>query len=56
MTAAPLFMALGRFGLSFGKYPALQKYYDMVKERPSVVSSFAPGWREEPDKDWLGDI
>ena len=54
--AVPTFMALARFGLSYDKHPALKKYYDTVKERPSVVSGIPPHWKEDPDKTWLADI
>ena len=49
-------MNLVRFGLSYDKYPALKKYYESVKDRPSVASSVPPHWKEDPDKDWLAGI
>ena len=54
--AAPTFMSLVRFGLSYGKYPTLQKYYNMLKERPSVMSGMPPHWKEDPDKTWLAHV
>ena len=56
LCAVPTFMSLVRFGLSYDKYPALKKYYDAMKERPSVVSGIPPHWKEEPNKDWLADV
>ncbi|KAM9495527.1 glutathione S-transferase A-like [Clarias gariepinus] len=44
----PILAFLPRFGLSKERYPNLMAYYEMVKERPSVKSSWPPHWVEKP--------
>ncbi|XP_034455653.1 glutathione S-transferase A-like isoform X2 [Hippoglossus hippoglossus] len=33
-----------RFGLSVGRYPKLAKYYSLLKDRPSIKTSWPPHW------------
>ncbi|XP_051811642.1 glutathione S-transferase A-like isoform X3 [Acanthochromis polyacanthus] len=48
---------LFRFGLSAERYPKLGEYYALVKERPSVKTSWPPHWLENPKgNDTLKDI
>ncbi|XP_030644277.1 glutathione S-transferase A [Chanos chanos] len=37
-----------RLGLSHEKYPKLAKYYNLMKERPSVKATWPPHWLENP--------
>ncbi|XP_060949031.1 glutathione S-transferase A-like [Limanda limanda] len=33
-----------RFGLSVGRFPKLAKYYSLLKDRPSIKTSWPPHW------------
>ncbi|MGH0175439.1 UNVERIFIED_CONTAM: hypothetical protein FKN15_070359 [Acipenser sinensis] len=37
-----------RFGLSQEKFPKLEEYHNLVKERSSVQASWPPHWKETP--------
>ncbi|XP_069555664.1 glutathione S-transferase A-like [Brachyistius frenatus] len=37
-----------RFGLSAGRYPKLAKYYSLLKDRPSIKTSWPPHWTPSP--------
>ncbi|KAM3858066.1 glutathione S-transferase A-like [Diretmus argenteus] len=37
-----------RFGLSVGRYPKLATYYSLLKNRPSIKTSWPPHWVESP--------
>ncbi|XP_017340785.1 glutathione S-transferase rho [Ictalurus punctatus] len=43
----PVFAFLPRFGLSKERYPNLMEYYERVKERPSIKSTWPPHWLEK---------
>ena len=51
-------MTMVRFGISYDKYPGLRQYYLMLSERPSVVDSTPPHWKEDPagTKEWLANV
>ncbi|GCB78183.1 hypothetical protein scyTo_0015781 [Scyliorhinus torazame] len=45
------------FGLSSDKYPKLMEYYNRLKERPSIQTSWPPHWKESPPTmDVLKDV
>ncbi|KAI8520088.1 hypothetical protein Bbelb_033450 [Branchiostoma belcheri] len=52
----PFFASLVRMGFNMSRYPHLAKYYDLVKDRPSVQASYPPHWKDTPNKDTLKDI
>ncbi|TKS88919.1 Glutathione S-transferase A [Collichthys lucidus] len=57
VTVFPTVATLFRFGLSAEKYPKLGEYYALLKERPSVKSSWPPHWLENPKgQDTLKDM
>ncbi|KAI1902528.1 hypothetical protein AGOR_G00045680 [Albula goreensis] len=37
-----------RFGLSKDRYPQLDQYYTLLKDRPSIKASWPPHWQENP--------
>lgn len=46
-----------RYGLSEKNYPRLAKYYGLLKERPSIKTSWPPNWTEPPaTHDLLKDL
>ncbi|XP_060948419.1 glutathione S-transferase A [Limanda limanda] len=48
---------LFRFGLTEERYPKLTAYYNSLKERPSIKSSWPPTWLESPQgQDMLKDV
>ncbi|XP_067666036.1 glutathione S-transferase A-like [Haliotis asinina] len=43
------YVAFGvRLGLNLAKYPAISAYYDKVKDRPSVKTTWPPHWADGP--------
>ncbi|KAM9384025.1 glutathione S-transferase A-like [Pholidichthys leucotaenia] len=56
----PSVAILYRFGLCEKRYPNLAKYYNCLKERPSIKASWPPKWDEDikggPPRDLLKDI
>ncbi|XP_035679374.1 glutathione S-transferase A-like isoform X3 [Branchiostoma floridae] len=52
----PYVATLVRMGFNLSRYPHLAKYYDLVKDRPSVKASWPPHWKDTPNKDVLKDI
>ncbi|XP_078607001.1 glutathione S-transferase A-like [Branchiostoma floridae x Branchiostoma japonicum] len=54
--AFPFIATLVRMGFNMSRYPHLAKYYDLVKDRPSVKASWPPHWKDTPNKDVLKDI
>ncbi|XP_034560962.1 glutathione S-transferase A-like [Notolabrus celidotus] len=38
-----------RFGLSFERYPILTKYYNLLKDRPSIKATWPPRWTDSPN-------
>lgn len=49
----PSVMFLTRFGMTFKDYPNLKRYYNMAKDRPSVVRTMPPHWRESQGPNFL---
>ncbi|XP_078607005.1 glutathione S-transferase A-like [Branchiostoma floridae x Branchiostoma japonicum] len=49
----PFIATLVRMGFNMSRYPHLAKYYDLVKDRPSVKASWPPLWKDTPNKDFL---
>uniref|UniRef100_A0A3Q1G4L6 Glutathione S-transferase rho n=1 Tax=Acanthochromis polyacanthus TaxID=80966 RepID=A0A3Q1G4L6_9TELE len=47
---------LFRLGLSSERYPALAKYYNSLKDRPSIKASWPPHWHEPPELDVMKTI
>ncbi|XP_067666029.1 glutathione S-transferase A-like isoform X2 [Haliotis asinina] len=46
-----------RYGLDIGKYPAMEAYYNKVKDRPSVKTTWPPHWANgQGDSTVLGSI
>ncbi|XP_046546345.1 glutathione S-transferase A-like [Haliotis rubra] len=46
-----------RYGLDIGKYPAMEAYYNKVKDRPSVKTTWPPHWANgQGDSSVLGSI
>ncbi|XP_046376800.2 glutathione S-transferase A-like [Haliotis rufescens] len=46
-----------RYGLDIEKYPAMQAYYNKVKDRPSVKTTWPPHWTNgQGDSSVLGSI
>ncbi|XP_067666035.1 glutathione S-transferase A-like [Haliotis asinina] len=46
-----------RYGLDIGKYPAMEAYYNKVKDRPSVKTTWPPHWANgQSDSSVLGSI
>ncbi|XP_026886788.2 glutathione S-transferase rho [Electrophorus electricus] len=53
----PVIAFFSRFGLSEERYPRLMAYYQMVKDRPSIISTWPPHWLENPQgQDMLKDL
>ncbi|XP_040045698.2 glutathione S-transferase A [Gasterosteus aculeatus] len=46
----PSIAYLYRFQLSEDRYPKLAAYYNSLKERPSIKTSWPPTWLETPDE------
>lgn len=47
-----------RFGFKLSAYAELNKYYDSLKDRPSIKSSWPPHWKESelaPEKQVLSE-
>ncbi|XP_035613508.1 glutathione S-transferase A-like [Oncorhynchus keta] len=45
-----------RSGLSAESYPKLRAYYSMMKDRPSVKTTWPPHWLEDQEKPQWGDF
>ncbi|XP_030644276.1 glutathione S-transferase A [Chanos chanos] len=53
----PLIAIILRFGLSQEKHPSLTRYYNQVKDRPSVKATWPPHWvNNPPGMDMLKDL
>ncbi|XP_051811648.1 glutathione S-transferase A isoform X1 [Acanthochromis polyacanthus] len=52
----PVIAVIFRFGLSSERYPALAKYYNSLKDRPSIKASWPPHWHEPPELDVMKTI
>ncbi|XP_008330279.1 glutathione S-transferase rho isoform X2 [Cynoglossus semilaevis] len=53
----PAVAYLFRFGLSEERFPNLAKYYNCLKERPSVKATWPPHWLDNPKgQDTLKDL
>uniref|UniRef100_UPI0037E73296 glutathione S-transferase A-like n=1 Tax=Semicossyphus pulcher TaxID=241346 RepID=UPI0037E73296 len=53
----PSISYLFRFGLCEERYPKLAGYYNCLKERPSIKSTWPPTWLENPQtQDLLKDV
>ncbi|XP_035694142.1 glutathione S-transferase A-like isoform X2 [Branchiostoma floridae] len=52
----PFIAIIVRMGFNLSQYPHLTKYYDLVKDRPSVKASWPPLWKGTPNKDLYKDI
>ena len=54
---APQILSPERYGMTYGDhYPALQRYADALRARPSIAGSFPPHWANTPGKDWLASV
>ncbi|RVE66404.1 hypothetical protein OJAV_G00106920 [Oryzias javanicus] len=49
----PTVALLYRFGLSAGRYPKLDEYHALLKDRPSITASQPPHWLEGPEEELL---
>jgi len=49
-------MFMSRLKMTFKNHPNLKRYYDMVKDRPTVVKTLPPHWKEEEAKDILSSF
>lgn len=57
VTVFPTVAYLFRFGLSAERYPRLEEYHILLKERPSIKASWPPHWLENPKgQDTLKDV
>ncbi|KAF0047683.1 hypothetical protein F2P81_001316 [Scophthalmus maximus] len=57
VTVFPGIAYLFRFGLNEERYPKLTEYYNLLKDRPSIKTSWPPTWLDDPQaKDLLKDI
>ncbi|XP_041810801.1 glutathione S-transferase A-like [Chelmon rostratus] len=45
-----------QYGLSEKRYPKLAAYYNYLKERPSIKSSWPPAWLDTPRQDMMKEI
>ncbi|XP_051811638.1 glutathione S-transferase A-like [Acanthochromis polyacanthus] len=52
----PLIAFLFHFGLSSERYPALAKYYNSLKDRPSIKATWPPYWQKIPEMDTMKPI
>ncbi|KAM9823733.1 glutathione S-transferase A-like [Neosynchiropus ocellatus] len=57
VTTFPSLAYVFRFGLCPERYPKLAAYYNCLKERPSIKTTWPPSWLENPQgQDLLKDI
>lgn len=56
IAVGPFVIALQRFGASLKDFPALAKYAEKVKARPSFVETSPPHWKGTAGKDWLASL
>ncbi|AWP04928.1 Glutathione S-transferase A [Scophthalmus maximus] len=57
VTCSSCIAYLFRFGLNEERYPKLTEYYNLLKDRPSIKTSWPPTWLDDPQaKDLLKDI
>eukprot|EP01025_Chloroclados_australasicus_P042816 TRINITY_DN45555_c0_g1_i1.p1 TRINITY_DN45555_c0_g1~~TRINITY_DN45555_c0_g1_i1.p1 ORF type:complete len:286 (-),score=28.32 TRINITY_DN45555_c0_g1_i1:275-1036(-) len=56
INAAPFFISGERFGATYKEFPNIRKYVDMIKQRPSVVKTTPPHWKDSESKDWLSAL
>uniref|UniRef100_A0A3Q1EBB4 Glutathione S-transferase rho n=1 Tax=Acanthochromis polyacanthus TaxID=80966 RepID=A0A3Q1EBB4_9TELE len=52
----PVIAYMFRSGLSSERYPALGKYYNSLKDRPSIKATWPPTWQGTPAQDTLKAI
>ncbi|XP_051811637.1 glutathione S-transferase A-like [Acanthochromis polyacanthus] len=52
----PVIAYLFHFGLCSERHPALGKYYNSLKERPSIKATWPPTWQSTPAQDMLKTI
>lgn len=45
-----------RFGLSAERYPRLSEYYSLLKDRPSIKTTWPAHWLEGPGQELLKDV
>ncbi|XP_051811625.1 glutathione S-transferase A-like isoform X4 [Acanthochromis polyacanthus] len=52
----PFIAYMFHYGLSSERYPALAKYYNSLKDRPSIKATWPPYWQKYADQDALKTI
>uniref|UniRef100_A0AAQ5Z7V7 Glutathione S-transferase rho n=1 Tax=Amphiprion ocellaris TaxID=80972 RepID=A0AAQ5Z7V7_AMPOC len=52
----PYIAYMFHYGLSSERYPALAKYYNSLKDRPSIKATWPPYWQKFADQDALKTI